>query len=243
MDSEWAMAPATDDEDGSERPHRSPSGAGTVDHEPALPPLPDGGLAQSMPSWLRASESAEAPPAAPSEARLELSSATPPMGMATPKRDGDITDTTQFLSDDDLPEWIRRLANPRSADGKVVRATATDAPSIPREEPRPVAKEPVFVSSSEGSRQRETKPRAETPSASAGPLPEPVVHKPDDAMTALPAASGYPGAPSQEVMEPELVTAAGAETDEETRWGRVGIALLLAVIVVAIVYLVVSAAA
>ena len=243
MDSEWAMAPATDDEEGTERPHCGPSGAGTVNREPSLPPLPDGGLAQSMPSWLRASEPVEALLQKPSGAPLELSSEARPVEMVNPKRDVDITDTTQFLSDDDLPEWIRRLANPRPADGKVVRSTSTDAPSTPRVAPRPVAKESVFVSSSEGSRELETKPRAETLSNAAGIQPEPTGHEPPAAMTALPAASGRSEALSEEVVEPEFVTAAVAETDEGARWGRVGIALLLAVIAVAIVYLAVSAAA
>ena len=74
---------------------------------PPLPPLPDGGLHASMPSWLR-----EPPPPIFAEA-LPLAHADPD---AAGERAADLAslgpraDPRTFLSDDDFPQWLRDLA-------------------------------------------------------------------------------------------------------------------------------------
>lgn len=63
---------------------------------PPLPPLPDGGLAASMPTWLRE-------PPSPSPDLLPAPTQAP--GSLGPK-----ADPRTFLSDDDFPRWLRDLA-------------------------------------------------------------------------------------------------------------------------------------
>jgi hypothetical protein len=75
---------------------------------PPLPPLPDGGLGSSMPSWLRE----------PPQVSSPITPDTPP---------GPRTDPRTFLSDDDFPQWLRDLASRRDAPGNTpaVPAAAT----------------------------------------------------------------------------------------------------------------------
>lgn len=73
-------------------------------HRP-LPPLPDGGLAAAMPDWLRADPERADPPSLPAPdppgAALEPAAA-PAAGLAP-------IDPTTFVTEADLPAWIRRL--------------------------------------------------------------------------------------------------------------------------------------
>jgi hypothetical protein len=72
---------------------------------PPLPPLPDGGLRASMPSWLReppipSVESAPVAPLNPGVAAEHIAN-LPPLGPRA--------DPRTFLSDDDFPQWLRDL--------------------------------------------------------------------------------------------------------------------------------------
>jgi hypothetical protein len=100
---------------------------------PPLPPLPDGGLSASMPSWLR-----EPPVPVIAEA---LPLAAPDRGVA-PEPVADLVpldpraDPRTFLSDDDFPRWLRDLAarwegaaDP-SAESANMRAHARIAPPV-----------------------------------------------------------------------------------------------------------------
>jgi hypothetical protein len=73
---------------------------------PPLPPLPDGGLGASMPSWLR-----EPPTTAVESSPVVHFS---PEGAPEPVADlaplGPRADPRTFLSDDDFPQWLRDLA-------------------------------------------------------------------------------------------------------------------------------------
>jgi hypothetical protein len=73
---------------------------------PPLPPLPDGGLGASMPSWLRE------PPttAVESEPVAHLSPEVAPEPVADLAPLGPRADPRTFLSDDDFPQWLRDLA-------------------------------------------------------------------------------------------------------------------------------------
>jgi hypothetical protein len=68
---------------------------------PPLPPLPDGGLAASMPAWLRE------PPATASVRQVpsQLPSSPPTLAPLGPR-----ADPRTFLDDDDFPRWLRDLA-------------------------------------------------------------------------------------------------------------------------------------
>src|SRR4029453_8790845 len=68
-----------------------------------LRPIPDGGLAKAMPDWLRGGESARQPSTAVAESKR----------VADPT----LTDTTSFVSENDLPEWIRQIAAKAAAAG------------------------------------------------------------------------------------------------------------------------------
>jgi hypothetical protein len=74
---------------------------------PPLPPLPDGGLSASMPSWLREPPVpiiAETPPLASADRDVapEQAAVLAPLGPRA--------DPRTFLSDDDFPQWLRALA-------------------------------------------------------------------------------------------------------------------------------------
>lgn len=74
-----------------------------------LPPIPDGGLTEAMPDWLRR------PPAWRTLPDREV---TPPVPEATgdlPEPDESVIDPRTFLGDDDLPEWLRTLGHGRVA--------------------------------------------------------------------------------------------------------------------------------
>lgn len=58
-----------------------------------LPPIPDGGLATAMPAWLRPAAGLQAAP-------------TPPESPA-----GTHPDFAAILTDDDLPDWLRRFGD------------------------------------------------------------------------------------------------------------------------------------
>jgi hypothetical protein len=73
---------------------------------PPLPPLPDGGLRASMPSWLR-----EPPTSAVESAPVvHLSPDVAPVQVADLAALGPRADPRTFLSDDDFPQWLRDLA-------------------------------------------------------------------------------------------------------------------------------------
>jgi hypothetical protein len=73
---------------------------------PPLPPLPDGGLGASMPSWLREppTPTVQSAPVAP------LNPDVAPEQVADVAPLGPRADPRTFLSDDDFPQWLRDLA-------------------------------------------------------------------------------------------------------------------------------------
>ncbi len=79
--------------------------------ERPLPPIPDGGLAAAMPDWLRPS------PATTAEYhRVTISNGYP-------------SDFSTILTDEDLPEWLRRFGDrPPQPDGDAAPIEATAPP-------------------------------------------------------------------------------------------------------------------
>ena len=74
---------------------------------PPLPPLPDGGLQASMPSWLREPPApiiANAPSLAPADSDVATEQVVDLTSL------GSRADPRTFLSDDDFPQWLRDLA-------------------------------------------------------------------------------------------------------------------------------------
>jgi hypothetical protein len=119
---------------------------------PPLPPLPDGGLRASMPSWLREPPVpivTEAPPLAavdPAVAGEQIADLAPLGTRADPRT---------FLSDDDFPQWLRDLAVRREG---VAHRSATDpAPereSEPDHEAAPAAPEPAAAATAPAPEER-----------------------------------------------------------------------------------------
>ncbi|MDQ4044945.1 MAG: hypothetical protein M3173_05800 [Chloroflexota bacterium] len=71
--------------------------------EEQLPPIPDGGLAESMPEWLRR------PPAWRTLPDAEVEHGKPAEADELPEADTSPIDPRTFLTDDDLPDWLRRF--------------------------------------------------------------------------------------------------------------------------------------
>jgi len=91
---------------------------------PPLPPLPDGGLRASMPSWLWEPPVpivTDAPPLAP----LDTDVATEQVADLAPL--GPRADPRTFLSDDDFPNWLRDLATRREG---AARRPAAESVSV-----------------------------------------------------------------------------------------------------------------
>lgn len=90
-----SAASAWDDGDGAAAETGVPGAHAPADRP--LPPLPDGGLAAAMPDWLRGDP--------------ELGGSAGNDGAGPGMRPvGEVIDPTTFLTEDDLPDWLRRLA-------------------------------------------------------------------------------------------------------------------------------------
>ena len=102
----------------------------TLSPDRPLPPLPDGGLAASMPDWLRdAPEAAvaEAPETAGSPPNPDPEAGARSRAPVTASDDGDLRDPTTYLTPDDLPTWIHQLvAQERSTDAAETAPLAAD---------------------------------------------------------------------------------------------------------------------
>ncbi len=138
---------------------------------PPLPPLPDGGLSASMPSWLREPPVpiiAEVPPLA----SVDRDVAPQPVADLVPL--GPRADPRTFLSDDDFPQWLRDLAvrregaPRRSAESSSTNAHAGTVPSAVSQPPTG----PLSARGSESELEREAVPAEPAPAAAVRPLEE-----------------------------------------------------------------------
>lgn len=80
--------------------------------EPPLPPIPDGGLTDAMPVWLRPSRSK----AASTDHRSASS--------------GALSEFSTILTDDDLPHWLRQIGDQPS--GAMVSGDPASSATSPR---------------------------------------------------------------------------------------------------------------
>jgi hypothetical protein len=140
---------------------------------PPLPPLPDGGLRASMPSWLREppTPTVESAPVAP------LSPAVAPEQVADRAPLGPRADPRTFLSDDDFPQWLRDLAVRREGAARrsdeftvepalpgAVERRARSAGIVPPAVSQP-ATAPLAARGSESEPEREATPAEPAPAA------------------------------------------------------------------------------
>jgi hypothetical protein len=127
---------------------------------PPLPPLPDGGLAASMPAWLREPTSLAPPPGATAAASNDLA----PLGARA--------DPRTFLTDDDFPRWLRDLAA-RTTQIPPLAPTLTSERSAPLSwSDWPEAMTEPFAAMALTAAPVEEAPAASAPQSSALPLPD-----------------------------------------------------------------------
>lgn len=81
-------------------------------NEREIPPIPDGGLASSMPDWLRR------PPAWRDLPDRDAPQTTPESTTTLPDADTSEIDPRTFIHDDDLPMWLRSLRLPAPIPGR-----------------------------------------------------------------------------------------------------------------------------
>lgn len=108
----------------------------TETNEPTNRPIPDGGLADAMPDWLRR------PPAWRNLPRTTTPATAVPSRPPLPDPDTSIIDPRTLVSVDDLPAWLREIAaRPLTAPSQPPLPTADPAP--PASEPEPPAAAPT----------------------------------------------------------------------------------------------------
>jgi hypothetical protein len=176
---------------------------------PPLPPLPDGGLRASMPTWLRDPPAAAPVPATPpgNAPPILASTTTTTNATATASSLGPRADPRTFLTDDDFPPWLRDLAARRA---EVERSPAEISGTPPRQEPAP--RKPAPPSAWLGSAE---------PATSVATPAEPEPTPPPPADTPLPVAPEVaPVAHPTPAPSPEDVPPAVAPRTPEERRGR-----------------------
>ena len=135
------------------------------DDQSNLPPIPDGGLAESMPDWLRR------PPAWRTLPDRDVTLPEPTETAALPEPDDSVIDPRTSLGDDDLPAWLRNLGPGRRRDADY---PAQDEPEPDRSASGSLIQAPADVtagSTPEASRTRFTPMSPPTPVGHAAPPP------------------------------------------------------------------------
>lgn len=176
-----------------------------------LPPLPDGGLAAAMPDWLRPADGAARGDGAPAGATGDRAPSPEGDGL-----DGDaafsaaeVIDPTTFLAEDDLPDWLRRLAT-----GAEHAATGgAGAPARTRRAPAGAMPERVVRPAPTPSPPRGAMVNGSAPTATeVVPFDAPVVAPPalGPAATAAPPPAIAPVRPPPEPGQPLLPAVAVA---------------------------------
>ena len=143
---------------------------------PPLPPLPDGGLHSSMPSWLR---EPPAPSGTASLPSMRVIAPTSPVELAPL---GPRADPRSFLTEDDFPQWLRDFAARREdAAGRSVESSDTPlaaavaiqhvAPAAWSDWAGPVG--PAIAPTSSDAGPTIAEPVAARPLADPAPAPEP----------------------------------------------------------------------
>lgn len=189
--------------DKADRPAEEPPTPAEQDDDPEMRPLPDGGLGENMPDWLRRPPAWRVLPATQMPAfEPDPETTTPPREL--PPEDTSVIEPTSLIEFDDLPRWLRELGTQRLAGGdevaETVEAVVTDAEG--EESPVPVAPDstaraaPEPSSAVDAAPQGDALPTSEEPSPSPEPAPEPIpveTSTPDE-------SKPMPEAPAREIQ-------------------------------------------
>jgi len=130
--------------DKDERPAEETHKPAAQDDDPEMRPLPDGGLGENMPDWLRRPPAWRVLPATQMPAfEPDPATTTPPREL--PPEDASVIEPTSLIEFEDLPRWLRELGTQRltrEGDDEVaepVEASVTDGEDL--ESSAPVAPE------------------------------------------------------------------------------------------------------
>ena len=190
---------------------------------PPLPPLPDGGLSVSMPSWLReppipSVESAPVAPLTPDLASEHVAD-LPPLGPRA--------DPRTFLSDDDFPQWLRNLAvrrqeTARRSDESTIELALLGAVERRAESARPDRPDSNAFTAAP---------------ANAGPPGRTALTALTESVPEPDSAPGPESAPGREAApaEPMPAAAVAAPSSEERRGRDVWETLLLVLLVIGVI--------
>jgi hypothetical protein len=190
-----------------------------------LPPIPDGGLATTMPAWLRPGGGPSAPAAPPTVAAPPIAAApsfvAAPAAVAPPAPPirslaDDPTDTASFISENDLPAWLRQLADTEAAQAEEARR-AEEAARLAAEEARaaaeaeaaarPAAEEAALATS----RARAADEGDDEPTTGTGPLAGRWLARHDEADdTGIRGRSAFEELVSEHNSEQEAIAAGAA---------------------------------
>lgn len=149
---------------------------------PPLPPLPDGGLATTMPAWLR--EPPLAMPKAPPPPAHSVPAAVIDAAPAARAPDLDLaphdatSDPRTFLTDDDFPQWLRDLAAreaSRQGKAKPGARETKQREGVPWPEWRPEMTPPLPTAAAHNPAVTHIAPRIPAPDAVAVAQPAPPV--------------------------------------------------------------------
>ncbi len=123
------QAPSSEEHNEKERDGRDP--------DPELRPLPDGGLGENMPDWLRRPPAwRELPTSEPVQAAPIMDVQAAERGRAVVERelapeDTSVIDPGKLIDFEDLPAWLREVGRKPSADGFHAHGGEIDAPLEP----------------------------------------------------------------------------------------------------------------
>jgi hypothetical protein len=190
---------------------------------PPLPPLPDGGLRASMPSWLReppipSVESAPVAPLDPGVASEHVADLSPLGPRADPRA---------FLSDEDFPQWLRDLAGRRQETARRAGESSAEPALLGVVDRRAESPRPDWPGSTAftAAPANVGLPGRTAPPALTESVPEP------DSAPGPEAAPGREAAPA----EPAPVAAVTAPSSEERRGRDVWETLLLVLLVIGVI--------
>lgn len=193
-----------------------------------LPPVPNAGLPSAMPEWLRTQTGSAEPDARPI----------------------DPTDTTSFISENDLPEWIRQIAAADAAKEEERKRLAAEAaqnegaakrpvlpgesaaPAVPATNPwlarRDVASAEQAWSAATASVAAPAPASAPAPETAAAPS-EPAPLQTDSIPEAAPASKRGFKLSLPAIPKP---TSAGGETDQQSKLRTILVAAILVLLLV-----------
>ena len=191
--------------DKDERPAEETPKPAAQDDDPEMRPLPDGGLGENMPDWLRRPPAWRVLPATQMPAfEPDPETTTPPREL--PPEDTSVIEPTSLIEFDDLPRWLRELGTQRLTRedemAETVDASVTDGEDLESSAPLAPESAPSAVpepSSADAAPQGDALPEAEEPAPVLPSSPEPAFEPSPVETSTPPELKAVPAPPAQEI--------------------------------------------